>query len=39
MQGKNGWFDSSDKYYKLTEYFSGWSFDKEEDYNKFLNIK
>ena len=39
MKGKFGWFDSSNKDYKLTEYFSGWSFEKEEDYNKFLKIK
>ena len=39
MMGEYGWFDSSNKHYKLTEYFSGWSFDNEEDYNKFLNLK
>ena len=39
MMGRYGWFDSSKKYYEMTEYFSGWSFEKEEDYNKFLKIK
>ena len=39
MKGKFGWFDSSNKDYKLTEFFSGWSFDNEADYNKFLKIK
>ena len=39
MMGRYGWFDSSNKAYKLPEFYSGWSFDKEEDYNKFLNIK
>jgi len=39
MKGKYGWFDSFNKDYKLTEFFSGWSFDNEADYNKFLKIK
>ena len=39
MKGKYGWFDSSNKDYKLTEYVSGWSFENEADYNKFLNLK
>ena len=39
MMGEYGWFDSSNKHYEMTEYVSGWSFEKEEDYNKFLNLK
>lgn len=39
MQGKYGWFDSSYKSYNLPEYFSGWQFKNEKDYEEFLNIK
>jgi len=38
MMGRYGWFDSSKKYYEMTEYFSGWSFENEEDYNKFSEL-
>lgn len=36
MNGKYGWFDSTHKDYKMTEYFSGWKFESEEKYNEFL---
>lgn len=39
MEGKYGWFDSTYKSYNLPEYFSGWEFESEEKYHKFLNIK
>lgn len=39
MKGKYGWFDSSDKYYNLPEYLSGWEFDSEDKYQEFLSIK
>lgn len=38
MNGKYGWFDSTYKDYNLTEYYSGWEFDTEDKYNKFLSI-
>jgi len=38
MCGKYGWFDSTDKFYNLPEYFSGWEFENEEKYNEFLNL-
>lgn len=38
MKGKYGWFDSTYKSYKMTEYFSGWEFESEEKYQEFLNI-
>lgn len=39
MNGKYGWFDSTYKSYKMTEYFSGWEFESEEKYHEFLNLK
>jgi hypothetical protein len=39
MNGKYGWFDSTYKSYKMTEYYSGWEFESEEKYQEFLNIK
>jgi hypothetical protein len=39
MNGKYGWFDSTYKFYNMTEYFSGWEFESEEKYYKFLNVK
>ena len=38
MNGKYGWFDSTYKSYKMTEYFSGWEFASEEMYHEFLKI-
>jgi len=39
MLGKYGWFESYGKTYNLTEYYTGWGFENEDLYNKFLNIK
>jgi hypothetical protein len=39
MNGKYGWFSSYGKSYKLTEYYTGWSFDSIEKYNEFMNLK
>lgn len=39
MEGKHGWFDSSYKSYNLTEYFTGWEFDNEDNYKEYFNIK
>jgi len=39
MNGKYGWFDSTCKNYNMTEYFSGWEFEKEEKFHEFFNIK
>jgi hypothetical protein len=39
MCGKHGWFDSTYKNYKMTEYFSGWEFPNQEKHNEFLNIR
>jgi hypothetical protein len=38
MNGKYGWFDSTYKSYKLTEYYSGWQFESFEKYNEFLSL-
>ena len=38
MLGKHGWFDSSNKSYRLPEFFSGWVFPSEEIQKEFLNI-
>lgn len=39
MNGKFGWFDSKNKSYNMTEYFSGWEFDSWEKENQFRNIQ
>jgi len=39
MNGKYGWFDSSYKSYNMPEYFSGWEFESQKEYQEFLNIK
>lgn len=39
MCGKHGWFDSTNKSYNLTEYYSGWEFESEEKYHEFFSIK
>ena len=39
MDGKYGWFNSCGKHYNMPEYYSGWSFENEQLYNEFLNIK
>jgi|GEM_PF-1441772 len=39
MEGKYGWFDSSNKSYNLPEYFTGWKFHSEEAYNNYFKIK
>lgn len=38
MNGKYGWFSSYGKSYNLPEYYTGWKFNKECDYNKFMQI-
>lgn len=38
MNGKYGWFNSSYKSYKMTEYYSGWEFETEEKYNEFKRL-
>lgn len=38
MNGKFGWFCSYGKSYNMTEYYTGWEFDSEEKYNKFINL-
>ena len=35
MNGKYGWFDSSDHDYNLTEYYSGWKFRSKRKYDEF----
>jgi len=37
MQGKHGWFDSTGKYYNLTEYYTGWEL-TEEQYRQYLDL-
>lgn len=39
MNGKHGWFVSYGKSYNLPDYYTGWSFESEEKYREFLNIK
>lgn len=39
MNGKYGWFSSYGKSYNLPEYYTGWSFESQEKYNEFLNLK
>ena len=38
MNGKFGWFSSYGKSYNMTEYFTGWVFETEEMYSKFLDL-
>lgn len=38
MNGKYGWFNSSNKSYNMTEYYSGWIFESKEQYAEFLKI-
>lgn len=38
MNGKYGWFDCRGKSYNLPIYYTGWLFEKEDDYINFFNI-
>ncbi len=38
MYGKYGWFDSYNKNYNLTEYYTGYEFSNAQDLKNFLNI-
>ncbi|HOV92988.1 MAG TPA: hypothetical protein PLC04_07935 [Candidatus Kapabacteria bacterium] len=38
MNGKYGWFDCSARQYNLPIYYTGWTFEKSEDYFNFLKI-
>jgi hypothetical protein len=38
MNGRYGWFDCTGKPYNLPIYFSGWKFEKEEDYLDYIKI-
>lgn len=38
MSGKFGWFSSYTKSYNLPEYYTGWKFETDELYDKFLKI-
>jgi hypothetical protein len=38
MNGKYGWFSSYGKSYNMTEYYTGWKFQNQDDYLEFCNI-
>ena len=38
MNGKYGWFDCSNKSYKMTIYYSGWAFENQEALEAFYKI-
>ncbi len=35
MNGKYGWFSAYGKSYNMTEYYSGWEFEDDKEYNEF----
>ena len=38
MNGKHGWFNSWDKSYNMTEYYTGWEFENEQTYKNYFNL-
>ena len=38
MDGKYGWFSSYGKSYNMTEYYTGWDLQTEENYREFFKI-